>query len=148
MKASPIVTANLWFDGPVMRERFVGLVGGAMHWAFDKAAIVGRRAAHISVVSSGANELTNLDNAAVTALAIRDLGRALPAVTGRQLVRSLIVREHRATFSLASGEPDRPGTVTPLPGLFLAGDWTDTGLPATIEGAVQAGHAAADAILK
>ena len=147
MRASPIVTANLWFDGPVMRERFVGLVGGTMHWAFDKSAIVGGRAAHVSVVSSGANELTDMDNEAVTALAIRDLRRALPAVSDRRLVRSVIVREYRATFSLAPGEPERPSTVTPVQGFFLAGDWVRTGLPATIEGAVRSGHAAADAIL-
>jgi squalene-associated FAD-dependent desaturase len=147
MRASPIVTANLWFDGPVMHERFVGLVGSTMHWAFDKSAIVGDGAGHIAVVSSGANELTHLDNAAVTALAIHELGRALPGVNARRLVRSVIVREYRATFSLAIGEPERPSTVTPIPGFFLAGDWVDTGLPATIEGAVRSGHAAADAIL-
>jgi predicted NAD/FAD-dependent oxidoreductase len=148
MRASAIVTANLWFDGPIMRERFVGLIGGTMHWAFDKSAIVGERAGHVSVVSSGADALADLDNGALTALAIRDLGRALPAVNERRLIRSVIVREYRATFSLAPGEPDRPATVTPVPGFFLAGDWIHTGLPATIEGAVRSGHAAADAILQ
>jgi phytoene dehydrogenase-like protein len=57
------------------------------------------------------------------------------------------VREPRATFSLAPGAPPRPGPRTPLPGFYLAGDWTDTGLPGTIEGAVRSGHAAADALL-
>ena len=57
--------------------------------------------------------------------------------------RAVVVRERRATFSLAPGSPPRPGTRTPLPGCYLAGDWTDTGLPATIEGAVRSGRRAA-----
>ena len=57
------------------------------------------------------------------------------------------MRERRATFSLAPGQPARPATVTGVRGLFLAGDWIDTGLPATIESAVRSGHRAADAVL-
>ena len=61
-----------------------------------------------------------------------------------RLVRATVVREPRATFSLAPGQPPRPGSETGVRGLFLAGDWIDTGLPATIESAVRAGHRAAD----
>ena len=57
-----------------------------------------------------------------------------------------MVREPNATFSLAAGQPPRPGLQTPVQGLLLAGDWTDTGLPATIEGAIASGHAAAAAV--
>jgi len=57
-----------------------------------------------------------------------------------------VVREKRATFSLAPGQPKRPETITPVKGLVLAGDWIDTGLPATIESAVVSGHRAAAAI--
>jgi uncharacterized protein with NAD-binding domain and iron-sulfur cluster len=57
-----------------------------------------------------------------------------------------VVREPNATFSLAAGQPVRPGVHTGVQGLLLAGDWTDTGLPATIEGAVVSGHAAAAAV--
>jgi len=57
------------------------------------------------------------------------------------------VREKRATFSVAPGQPPRPEPRTPIPGLFLAGDWIDTGLPATIEGAVRSGHSAASLAL-
>jgi zeta-carotene desaturase len=63
------------------------------------------------------------------------------------LRHAVVVRERRATFSLAPGSPPRPGTRTSLAGFYLAGDWTDTGLPATIEGAVLSGHLAADAVL-
>jgi uncharacterized protein with NAD-binding domain and iron-sulfur cluster len=59
----------------------------------------------------------------------------------------VVVREKRATFSVAPGQPARPATRTAIPGLFLAGDWIDTGLPATIESAVVSGHAGAEAVL-
>jgi zeta-carotene desaturase len=68
-------------------------------------------------------------------------------VRSARLLRSVVVREPRATFSLAPGGPRRPGTATALTGFFLAGDWTDTGLPATIESAVISGHRAAAAVL-
>jgi uncharacterized protein with NAD-binding domain and iron-sulfur cluster len=132
----------------VLPQPFVGLVEGPMHWVFDKRAIVGDDARHLSIVASGADQIARLDNAAVTATAVEQLSAALPAMRERQILRSVVVREHRATFSLAPGEPARPGTVAPIPGLYLAGDWTDTGLPATIEGAVTSGHRAADELLR
>ena len=61
------------------------------------------------------------------------------------MIRAVVVREKRATFSLAPGQPRRPQTVTSVKGLFLAGDWIDTGLPATIESAVVSGYRAGDA---
>jgi len=146
--SSPIVTVNLWLDGPSIEERFVGLVGGPMHWAFNKSAIYGDRTVHLSVVASGAVDLAALDNAEITSRAMAQLTRLLPAARGRRVVRAVVVREHRATFSLAPGSPPRPRTHTPLPGFFLAGDWTDTGLPGTIEGAVLSGRRAAEAVLK
>jgi uncharacterized protein with NAD-binding domain and iron-sulfur cluster len=63
------------------------------------------------------------------------------------LLRATVIREPRATFSLAPGQPPRPESRTPVRGLFLAGDWLDTGLPGTIEGAVRAGYTAADLAL-
>jgi uncharacterized protein with NAD-binding domain and iron-sulfur cluster len=62
-------------------------------------------------------------------------------------VRATVVREKQATFSLAPGQPVRPGAATQVHGLHLAGDWTDTGLPGTIESAVVSGHAAAHRLL-
>jgi squalene-associated FAD-dependent desaturase len=147
VQSSPIVTVNLWYDGPVTIGRFVGLVGGPMHWVFDKSAIFGGAAGHLSVVASGDAALAGMDNAGITRVAARQLAAALPALTPHRLVRSVVVREQRATFSLAPGSPPRPAVRTPLRGLYLAGDWTDTGLPATIEGAVRSGHMAADAVL-
>lgn len=144
MSSSPIVTVNLWFDRPVSDAPFVGLVGGTMQWVFDKSAVFGAsRASHLSVVASGADAIARLDNAAVTHLALSELAEAIPACRSARLLRSVVVREHRATFSLAPGSPARPRPKTALPGFYLAGDWIDTGLPGTIESAVASGHAAA-----
>ena len=148
--SSPIVTVNLWFDrsaADAIGAPFVGLVGGPMHWIFNRSAIVKENAEHISVVASGADDLLRLENAQLTELAVAQLNRALPGLRALTLKRSVVVREPRATFSLAPGGAPRPGAVTPIPGFFLAGDWTDTGLPGTIEGAVQSGHTAAAAVL-
>jgi hypothetical protein len=146
--SSPIVTVNFWFEEPVMSEAFVGLIGGPMHWVFDKGTILRARVGHLSVVASGAVELAAMDNAAITAAARRQLEQALPATAKARIVRTVVVREHRATFSLAPGSPLRPPAATPLRGFFLAGDWTDTGLPGTIEGAVLSGHRAAELVIR
>jgi squalene-associated FAD-dependent desaturase len=148
MSSSPIATVNLWFDRPVLDEPFVGLPGRAMQWVFDKRDVSGGSASHLSLVSSGADRLVNRPNDQLIAAAHTELLEAIPAVRPARLVRSTVVRERHATFSLAPGQPARPGTATGVPGLFLAGDWLDTGLPATIESAVRSGHRAAAAILK
>jgi zeta-carotene desaturase len=145
--ASPIVTVNLWFDRPVASGTFVGLPGRAMQWVFDKRALFGDAASHLSLVSSGASAIVDRTNQELIDLALRELRAALPAVRDAELRRAVVVREKRATFSVAPGQPRRPSTKTSLPGLFLAGDWIDTGLPATIESAVVSGHAAAAAVM-
>jgi len=143
MASSPIVTVNLWFDGPVMDELFIGFVDAPIHWVFNKAAIVGESLTHLAVVTSGADDQAESTNDEVTRVTVEHLARVFPRVRARTLQRSIVVREHRATFSLAPGGPVRPGPTTGVDGLLLAGDWTDTGLPATIEGAVLSGHRAA-----
>src|SRR5207253_10615577 len=129
-----------WFDRPILDEPFVGLPGRAMQWVFDKRTIFEGGASHLSLVASGAEPLVAMPNEQLTALAHRELGEAIPAVRSAQLVRSRVSRERQATFSLAPGQPARPPTGTPIRGLVLAGDWIDTGLPATIESAVRSGH--------
>jgi protoporphyrinogen oxidase len=144
MASSPIVTVNLWFDRPVTDEPFAGLPGRAMQWVFDKRNLLGGSASYLSLVSSGASPLVAMSNPELIAMALQELADALPSVREARLVRGSVVREPRATFSLAPGQPARPPVQTPVPGLFLAGDWIDTGLPATIESAVRAGHRAAE----
>jgi hydroxysqualene dehydroxylase len=148
MESMPIVTVNLWYDRRVMDEPFVGLPGREMQWVFDKRLAFGEEASHLSLVSSGATRLAALGNEALTALAAREMEQGLPGVRGATLVRSTVVREKQATFSLAPGQPPRPGSATPVEGLYLAGDWIDTGLPGTIESAVISGHSAADLIMQ
>ena len=81
-------------------------------------------------------------------LATVEIRDALPAARDAALLRATVVREPNATFSLAPDQPARPATMTPVRGLFLAGDWIETGLPATIESAVVSGHRAARAVLE
>jgi hydroxysqualene dehydroxylase len=131
-----------------MDEPFVGLPGREMQWVFDKRLAFGEEASHLSLVSSGATRLAALGNEALTTLAAREMEQGLPGVRGATLVRSTVVREKQATFSLAPGQPPRPGSATPVEGLYLAGDWIDTGLPGTIESAVISGHSAADLIMQ
>jgi len=143
MDSCPILTVNLWFDRPVLDEPFLGLPGRTMQWVFDKRVAFGEAASHVSLVSSAASDLVARSNSALIQLAESELRAALPSVGDAILQRATVVREPRATFSLAPGQPDRPGTETPVRGLYLAGDWTATGLPSTIESAVRSGHAAA-----
>lgn len=145
--ASPIVTVNLWFDRVVMDEPFVGLPGRMMQWVFDKRAVFGESASHLSLVSSGAAEVLRWTNPQLIDAALDEVRGALPRARDAQVVRATVIREPRATFSLAPGQPARPGVQTPVRGLFLAGDWIGTRLPATIEAAVRSGHLAAEAAL-
>jgi len=152
MTSSPIVTVNLWFDRRVLDLPVLGLPGRAMQWVFDKRLIfarpradgAGEEASHLSLVSSGAAKILAETNIELVHRAHAELLDALPDVRAAKLIRATVVREPRATFSLAPGEPARPSTETGLQGFLLAGDWIDTGLPATIESAVRSGHLAAD----
>jgi zeta-carotene desaturase len=141
----PIVTVNLWYDRRVMDEAFVGLPGRAMQWVFDKRLAFGGDASHLSLVASGAEMLAREDAPALIARAVREVAEAIPGARQAGFVRGTVIREKRATFSLAPGQPPRPRVETPVGGLTLAGDWIDTGLPGTIESAVISGHWAAGA---
>ena len=145
--SSPIVTVNLWFDRRVLDEPFVGLPGRAMQWVFDKRLVLRDETSHLSLVSSGAADILAETNEALIRRAHDELLDALPLVRSAKLLRATVVREPRATFSLAPGQPARPSARTELPGFLLAGDWTDTGLPATIESAVRSGHRAAELLI-
>jgi len=142
----PIVTVNLWYDRQVMDEAFAGLPGRTMQWVFDKRVAFGGTASHLSLVSSGATAIVSQSNEELSALAAREVESSLPGARGTRPVRATVVREKQATFSLAPGQPPRPKPETAVRGLVLAGDWTDTGLPATIEGAVISGYRAAELI--
>ena len=143
--SSPIVTVNLWYDRQVLDEALIGLPGRAFQWVFDKGLIFGRDRSHLSMVASGAADIVSRTNAELVEIAIREVAAALPRAAAATVTHAIAVRERHATFSLAPGQPRRPPCETPVEGLLLAGDWIDTGLPATIEGAVVSGHWAARA---
>lgn len=145
-KPSPIASVNLWLDRRVLRTPFLGLPGRSMQWVFDKAQMFERQSSHLTLVASGADDVVGLQNDALMVLALNELREAWPEARAAKVLRASVVRERRATFSLAPGQPTRPPTVTPVEGLVLAGDWIETGLPATIEGAAISGRRAAEAI--
>jgi zeta-carotene desaturase len=143
--SSPIVTVNLWYDRPVLEDLLVGLPGRVFQWVFDKGRVFGRSRSHLSLVASGAGPVVSRTNDDLVATAVDEVARAIPGIAAARLIHASAVRERNATFSLAPGQPSRPCTRTPVSGLFLAGDWVATGLPATIESAVVSGHWAAGA---
>jgi zeta-carotene desaturase len=145
--SSPIVTVNLWFDDFTIDDAMLGLPGGHFQWIFDRRRLVGDGQSHLSLVSRGAEVICELSNAELIAAALSEIRHAIPTAKAAAVRHASVVRERRATFSLKPGGPPRPGTVTPVTGLFLAGDWIETGLPATIESAVASGHRAAAAVL-
>jgi hypothetical protein len=147
---SPIVSVNLWPDRTLLDATFLGLPGRTFQWAFARPMHASRASAepgHVTLVSSGAVDIARLADDVLVERAWAELRSALPGARHARLTHTSVVREHHATFSLASGEPPRPPNRTAVRNLWLAGDWTDTGLPATIEGAIVSGHRAAAAVL-
>ena len=145
---SPIVSVEMWLDRVVVDRAMVGLRDSEMEWVFDKGAIYGREGPpqHLAFIVSAARRSAERSNQELAASAEASLRRYFPAMAKATVTRSLVLREADATFaSDPEAEALRPGPVTPLRGLYLAGDWTATGLPATIEGAVRSGLAAARA---
>jgi hydroxysqualene dehydroxylase len=150
LRSSPIVSVELWLDRVVVEHVLVGLRDSEVEWVFDKGRLFGRAGSpqHLSFIVSAAYRSAPKPNAELLAAAVAALRRYFPAMAGATVTRSLVMREPEATFSAGpETESLRPDAVTPIAGLFLAGDWTATGLPATIEGAVRSGREAARVLL-
>lgn len=141
MKDSPIISIHLWFPKAFMGHDTVGVIGRRIHWVFQKQQ-------HVSVTISAAHDLVSLSNIELVRIAVDDL-RSLYGGSVAEPHRTLVIREKRATFSCTpESELLRPASRTPLQNLFLAGDWTGTGLPATIEGAVVSGKRASELVME
>jgi squalene-associated FAD-dependent desaturase len=138
-KFRAIVNAHFRFEPPRDLPPLMGVVGGLVEWLFAFPQ-------RLSITISGADRLVDMPREELAQAIWRDIGKA--AGISAEMPPWQIVRERRATFE-ATPEQNalRPGAVTPYKNLFLAGDWTDTGLPATIEGSVRSGDRAADLVL-
>jgi len=148
LRPAPIISINLWFDRAVTDLDFAGLRGATIQWLFNKGKIFNRGDSYVSLVLSGAHRYVAASKEELLATALGELGDFFPEARRARLLHSLVIKERFATFSPTwEAETFRPATRSPIRGLFLAGDWTRTGLPATIEGAVQSGYAAAAAVV-
>lgn len=151
LESSPIVCVHAWFDRKITDAAFAGFVGTTTQWLFNKRRIFADHGAshpgYLSFVISGARKLVDRPGSELLDIVLDDLRAMIPAARDAKVLRSLVVKEKHATMAPA---PDtfrlRPTVNTPVSNLFLAGDWIQTGLPATIESAVAAGRSAARAV--
>ncbi len=139
---SPITGIHLWFDRPITALPHATLLDRTIQWMFNKSE--GR---YLQLVVSASRSLETMPRAEVITRAVRELAEFFPIVRDAKLEKAHVVKEIRATFSAVPGlESRRPLSRTAIPNLYLAGDWTRSGWPATMEGAVRSGYLAAEAI--
>lgn len=145
---SPIVSVHLWFEKDVMPQETLGVIGRRVQWMFNRRKIghengpenEKRGGGHISAVISAAHAFVEMGNDELIRIVLEDL-EAIYGPDAGHATHAVVIREKRATFSCTPEvERIRPGCMTPVPNLFIAGDWTDTGYPATIEGAIMSGE--------
>jgi len=150
LQASPITSVHFWFDRDVMAEPFVTLLDRTTQWIFNKSRLTegpgqGR---YLQAVISASYGLVDRSRQEIIDLCLGELQQVLPESHQARLLKATVVKETAATFSPQPGADRwRPPQRTALRNLFLAGDWTATGWPATMEGAVRSGYLAAEAIL-
>jgi hydroxysqualene dehydroxylase len=143
--SSPIVNAHVIYDRRVTHLSLAAGLHTPVQWLFDRTSEAGlTEGQHIALSLSGADREMGMTNEELQAELVPALEELLPGAGDAVVKDFFIVREHAATFRASPGSGRlRPGPRTELPGVFLAGAWTDTGWPATMEGAVRSGHAAA-----
>ena len=159
LKNAPITGVHFWFDRQVMQEPFLTLIDTTTQWIFNKSALYGAPNGNSPEKSSGGQYLQLVISASygllqmgrqnIIDLCLKEVRAALPAARDANLIKATVIKEAAATFSPEPGvDRWRPKQETRIRKLFLAGDWTDTGWPATMEGAVRSGYLAAEAVLK
>jgi hydroxysqualene dehydroxylase len=146
---SPILNLHVLYDRKVTDLDFAAGVGTPVQWLFDRTESSGlERGQHLAISISGADREMDKTNGELREEFLPALAALLPQAREARVEDFFVVRENAATFRATPGSAAlRPGPDTALPGLVLAGAWTDTGWPATMEGAVRSGHAAAEAVL-
>jgi zeta-carotene desaturase len=140
---SPITGVHLWYDRPLTDLPHAVLLDRTLQWLFRKSET------YVLAVVSASRSLLEKSKAQIVELAASELREFFPEAGNAKVVRSHVVKETRATYSAVPGlESQRPAAETVYPNVFLAGDWTNTGWPATMEGAVRSGYRAAEAVAR
>jgi squalene-associated FAD-dependent desaturase len=147
--SAPISSVHLWFDRPIMDLPHGVLVGRLSQWVFARNFERGASEHYYQVVISASHDLAGRERESVVEEVLEDLRSVFPDATTAQLVRAKLITESQAVFSVRPGlDARRPRQQTAIPNLLLAGDWTRTGWPATMEGAVRSGYLAAEGVLE
>ncbi len=151
IRSSPITGVHFWFDRAVMAEPFLTLLDHTTQWVFNKTLLYGDKAGrgqYLQLVISASYDLVPRSRQEIIDLCRSELGEILPATREAQLEKATVVKEISATFSPRPGVDQwRLAQKTAVEDLYLAGDWTRTGWPSTMEGAVRSGYLAAEAVL-
>jgi squalene-associated FAD-dependent desaturase len=155
IKTSPITGVHLWYDRHVMSEPFLTLLDHTTQWVFNKSELSGngdsgqkQGGQYLQLVISASYELVSKSRQEIIDLCLRELADVLPRTRDAKLVKATVIKEVNATFSPAVGvDRYRPGQQSAVKNLILAGDWTQTGWPSTMEGAVRSGYLGAEAVL-
>jgi squalene-associated FAD-dependent desaturase len=148
LETSPITSVHLWYDRRVFDLPHVVLVGCLGQWVFNRGEVTPGEH-YLQVVVSAARAFRGLGHDEIRQRITAEVEALFPTARQAQLVRARVVTEHQATFSVVPGvDRWRVPQLSPIPGLFVAGDWTRTAWPATMEGAVRSGYLAAEALLE
>ena len=153
LESSPITGIHLWFDREITPLEHAVLLERTIQWMFHKSKILATRkdsaqdGSYVELVVSSSKTLVDKPRGEIIDLAVRELGEFFPIVREAKLTKATVIKEVHATFSPKPGsDAFRPSNKSPWPCLFLAGDWTATGWPSTMEGAVRSGYGAAEAL--
>lgn len=151
-ESSPITGIHLWFDREITDLPHAVLLDRTIQWMFQKSKLQPQRqqensqGSYIELVVSSSKPLVEMGRQEIIDLALRELDEFFPAAKTATLLKATVVKEVHATYSALPGSDSyRPNSRSPWPRIFLAGDWTATGWPATMEGAVRSGYRAAEA---
>ncbi|HVH87475.1 MAG TPA: hydroxysqualene dehydroxylase HpnE, partial [Terriglobales bacterium] len=149
-ESSPITGIHLWFDREITELPHAVLLDRTIQWMFQKSKLQPQRqesgqGSYLELVVSSSKSLIEVGRQEIIDLAMRELAEFFPVAKEAKLLKATVVKEIHATYSALPGSDSyRPGANSPWPRLFLAGDWTATGWPATMEGAVRSGYQAAE----
>ena len=150
LRSSPIVGIHLWYDRAIMDQEFVAVLNSPVQWVFNKSLVQDANDAggqYVCISLSGAWQYIDTPKEELIHTFTEEMARLFPRARGARVERVLVVKERHATFRSEPGAArHRPPQATPIPDLYLAGDWTDTGWPSTMEGAVRSGVYAADLV--